>query len=50
MALVTFGITFGDLILARSLALGLGGRLLAKLILNRCVRRDPHPSEMLTHL
>jgi hypothetical protein len=50
MVLVAFGITFGGLVLTLSLAFGLGGRRLARQILNRYVRRDPHPSETLTHL
>jgi hypothetical protein len=50
MVLVAFGITFGGLVLTLSLAFGFGGRRLARQILNRYVRRDPHPSETLTHL
>jgi hypothetical protein len=51
MVLVAFGITFGGLVLTLSLAFGFGGRRLARQILNRYLRRDPHPpSETLTHL
>src|SRR5712692_6121165 len=50
MVLVAFGITFGGLILTLSLAFGLGGRFLARQILDRYRRREPHPSETLTHL
>jgi len=50
MVLVAFGITFGGLILALALAFGLGGRALARQILERRLRHDPHPSETLTHL
>ena len=50
MVLVAFGVTFGGLVLTLSLAFGFGGRRLARQILNRYVRRDPHPSETLTHL
>jgi hypothetical protein len=50
MVLVGFGITFGGLILALALAFGLGGRTLARQILERYRRREPHPSETLTHL
>jgi hypothetical protein len=50
MVLVAFGITFGGLILALALAFGLGGRALARQILERRLRQDPHPSETLTHL
>src|SRR6266536_5746541 len=47
MVLVAFGITFGGLILALALAFGLGGRALARDMLARRLRRDPHPSETL---
>jgi hypothetical protein len=50
MVLVAFGITFGGLILALALAFGLGGRALARKILERRLRHEPHPSETLTHL
>jgi hypothetical protein len=51
MVLVGFGITFGGLIFALALAFGLGGRTLARQILEHHVRgRDPHPRETLTHL
>lgn len=50
MVLVAFGITFGGLILALALAFGLGGRALARRILERRLRHEPHPSETLTHL
>jgi hypothetical protein len=49
--LVAFGITFGGLIFALALAFGLGGRALARQILERHLRnREPHPRETLTHL
>jgi len=50
MVLVAFGITFGGLILALALAFGLGGRALAREILERRLRQEPHPRETLTHL
>jgi hypothetical protein len=51
MVLVAFGITFGGLIFALSLAFGLGGRGLARQILEQHIRnREPHPRETLTHL
>jgi len=50
MVLVAFGLTFGGLILALALAFGLGGRVLARQILERRLRHEPHPSETLTHL
>ena len=50
MVLVAFGLTFGGLILALALAFGLGGRVLARQILERRLRQEPHPSETLTHL
>jgi len=50
MVLVAFGITFGGLIFALALAFGLGGRALARQILERYLRREPHPLETLTHL
>jgi mechanosensitive ion channel-like protein len=50
MVLVAFGITFGGLVLTLSLAFGLGGRRLARQVLDRHLRREPHPSETFTHL
>jgi len=52
MVLVAFGITFGGLIFALALAFGLGGRALAREILDRRLRREgePHPRETITHL
>ncbi|HLC40118.1 MAG TPA: hypothetical protein VJO34_00650 [Methylomirabilota bacterium] len=52
MVLIAFGITFGGLIFALALAFGLGGRRLAREILERRLRRgrEPHPSETLSHL
>jgi hypothetical protein len=51
MVLVAFGITFGGLIFALALAFGLGGRGVARQILERHIRgREPHPRETLTHL
>jgi hypothetical protein len=51
MVLVAFGITFGGLIFALALAFGLGGRGVAREILERRLRRDAAPShERLTHL
>jgi len=52
MVLVAFAITFGGLVLALAVAFGLGGRGLAREILERRLRRDrdEHPHETLTHL
>ncbi|HEU5321544.1 MAG TPA: hypothetical protein VFX28_12115 [Methylomirabilota bacterium] len=51
MVLIAFGITFGGLVLALSLAFGLGGRTIARDILMRRLRREsPPPQERLTHL
>jgi hypothetical protein len=52
MVLVAFGMTFGGLVLAASLAFGLGGRHLAREILERRLRRelDAERPEHLTHL
>jgi len=51
MVLVAFGITFGGLVFAVSLALGLGGRTIAREVLERRLRRDAPPErERLTHL
>ena len=51
MVLVAFGITFGGMVLALALAFGLGGRGLAREILERRLRRaEPPPQERITHL
>ncbi len=52
MVLVAFAIPFGGLIFALALAFGLGGRILAREILERRLRRErePHPRETITHL
>jgi hypothetical protein len=50
MVLVAFGISFAGLILSLALAFGLGGRGIAREILERRLRQDPHPHETLTHL
>lgn len=50
IVLVAFGITFAGLIFALALAFGLGGRGLARRILERRLRQEPHPRETLTHL
>lgn len=51
MVLIAFGITFGGLVLALALAFGLGGRGVARELLERRLRRDsPPPQERLTHL
>ena len=51
MVLVAFGITFGGLVLALALAFGLGGRHLARHILERRLRRaEPPPQERISHL
>jgi hypothetical protein len=51
MVLVAFGITFGGLVFALALAFGLGGRRLARELLERRLRRDsPSARERLTHL
>jgi hypothetical protein len=53
MVLLAFGLTFGGLVLALSLAFGLGGRALARDILERRLgheRGEPHPRETLSHL
>ncbi|MBI3780642.1 MAG: hypothetical protein HY278_06260 [candidate division NC10 bacterium] len=52
MVLVTFTITFGGLIFALALAFGLGGRALAREILERKLGREqePHPRETIAHL
>jgi hypothetical protein len=51
MVLVAFGITFGGLVFALALAFGLGGRGIARDLLERRRRReDAPPQEHLTHL
>jgi hypothetical protein len=53
MVMVTFGITFGGLVFALALAFGLGGRDLARDVLERRLRKDdeaPHPTETISHL
>jgi hypothetical protein len=51
MVLVAFGITFGGLVFALALAFGLGGRGVARQLLERRLRREsPPPQERLTHL
>jgi hypothetical protein len=52
MVMLAFGITFGGLILALSLAFGLGGRAVAREILEQRLRRkrERHPRETITHL
>src|SRR5262245_47934303 len=51
MVLVAFGITFGGLIFVHALALGLGGRHIARELLTRRLRRQAPPQrERLTHL
>jgi hypothetical protein len=51
MVLVAFGITFGGMVLALALAFGLGGRTVAREILERRLRRaEPPPQERITHL
>ena len=51
MVLVAFGITFGGLVFALALAFGLGGRHVARHLLERRLRRDTPPArERLTHL
>jgi len=50
MVLVAFGISFGGLVFAIALSFGLGGRSLARQILERRLRREPHPRETLSHL
>src|SRR5581483_12083709 len=43
MVLVAFGITFGGLVFALALAFGLGGRSVARELLERRLRRDGPP-------
>jgi hypothetical protein len=51
MVLVAFGITLGGVVFAVALAFGLGGRTLARHILERRLRREaPPPQERITHL
>src|SRR5919106_966978 len=51
MVLVAFAITFGGFVFALALAFGLGGRTLARHILERRLRRaTPPPQERITHL
>jgi len=51
MVLVAFGITFGGMVLALALAFGLGGRTIAREILQRRLRRtEAPPQERITHL
>ena len=51
MVLVAFGITFGGLVFALALAFGIGGRNVARELLERRLRRDSPPArERLTHL
>src|SRR2546425_150658 len=51
MVLVAFGITFGGLVFALALAFGLGGRDIARELLERRLRREAPPErEHLTHL
>src|SRR5207249_10816598 len=52
MVLIAFGITFGGLVLALALAFGLGGRHLAREILERGRHRErePAPEDPITHL
>ena len=51
MVLVVFGITFGGLVFALALAFGLGGRGIARHILERRLHRSaPPPQERISHL
>ena len=50
MVLVAFGISFGGLVFALALAFGLGGRRLARDILERRLRREAAPRERDEHL
>lgn len=52
IVLLAFGLTFGGLVLAVALAFGLGGRHLAREMLERRLRREREPQsrETLTHL
>lgn len=52
MAMIAFGVTFGGLVLSLALAFGLGGRALARHILESRLRRErtPEPRETVSHL
>ena len=52
MVLIAFGVLFGGLVLALALAFGLGGRQLAREILERGRRREREPAsqDTITHL
>lgn len=51
MVLVAFGITLGGVVFAMALAFGLGGRSVARHILERRLRREaPPPQERISHL
>jgi hypothetical protein len=52
MIMIAFATTFGGIVLALALAFGLGGRALAREILERRLRgrRDPHSHETISHL
>ncbi len=52
MVLVAFGVTFGGVVFALALAFGLGGRAIARDILERRLRREssPPPQERISHL
>jgi hypothetical protein len=51
MVIVAFGVTFGGVVLALALAFGLGGRGIARHILERRLRaQSPPPQERITHL
>jgi Conserved TM helix len=51
MVIVVFGVTFGGVVLALALAFGLGGRGIARHILERRLRaQSPPPQERITHL
>ena len=51
MVLVAFGVTFGGVVLALALAFGLGGRSIARHILERRLRAEsPPPQERISQL
>jgi hypothetical protein len=50
MVLVAFGITFGGVVFALALAFGLGGRNIARHIIDRRLRREAPPQEHISHL
>jgi hypothetical protein len=50
MVLVAFGITFGGVVFALALAFGLGGRAVARHIIERRLRREAPPQERISHL